>query len=482
MCAAAAIALAIFGAFREYLFGALVSVRWTHAVFAALAVVAVRHALTPRPTLLHTARRGFESVRARPALSDAALAFVLTRPAVLLVGLLALSAIGAPPSAAGSIGRDPLATLPDRFDAGWYAGIADEGYEWQHRFDRQQNLAFFPAYPLLMRAAGAAIGATDRTLNRDTRLLRYQWAGLFVSLAAFFWAAWYLSRIARDLLGEERATTAVLLLAAYPFAIFYSAAYTESLFLLAALGAWYHFRRAEWMRAALWGLVAGLSRPNGFMLSAALGLLALGAADARSAGSPEGLHYDGDSSGRPLVAQAFRPAKRPAGSPEGRYDRHTAIQLAVAAMPVVGMLLFTLYVYQRTEIWFAWARMHGAWGRSFSVGTLTPVGSAPGLLQLAMAYPFQALNTLGLSFALAMAWPVWRKLGAAWAAFILLNILPPLLSGGVLSMGRLTSTLFPLFLALAAIVPPRAAMAIAAAFGILQGFAAALFFTWRELF
>ena len=57
--------------------------------------------------------------------------------------------------------------------------------------------------------------------------------------------------------------------------------------LLSALGAWYHFRRAEWMRAAAWVLVAGFSRPIGFMLSVALGLLALGVADARSAGSPD---------------------------------------------------------------------------------------------------------------------------------------------------------------------------------------------------
>jgi hypothetical protein len=49
-------------------------------------------------------------------------------------------------------------------------------------------------------------------------------------------------------------------------------------------------------------------------------------------------------------------------------------------------------------------------------------------------------------------------------------------------MGRLTSTLFPLFLSLAAVVPPRSVLAWAAGFGIGQGLCAALFFTWRELF
>ena len=35
------------------------------------------------------------------------------------------------------------------------------------------------------------------------------------------------------------------MLAAYPFALFFGALYTESLFLLAAVGAFYHFRRRE---------------------------------------------------------------------------------------------------------------------------------------------------------------------------------------------------------------------------------------------
>jgi hypothetical protein len=381
------------------------------------------------------------------------LAFWLTRPAVLLVGLLSVTAIGAAPSASGGIGRDPLTTLPGRFDSGWYADIAYDGYEWQRRFDRQQNLAFFPAVPLLMRAAGALVGP-GADAARDEWILRYTWAGLVIALAAFFWAAWYLSRIAREFLDDERATAAVLLLAAYPFAIFYSAAYTESLFLLASVGAWFHFRHAHWARAAAWGLVAGLSRPNGFLLAVPLGLLALGLRDAPAAANPD--------------------------TPRIRANRWGA--LAAAAAPAAGMLLFTVYIHQLTDIWFAWARMHGAWGRTLGGVTLAPVGSAAGLLHLAAAHPFQALNTAGLVFALALVWPVWRKLGPAWAAYLLVMVLPPLAAGGVLSMGRVSSTLFPAFLALAAVLSSRLALACAALFGIGQGLAAALFFTWRELF
>ncbi len=74
-------------------------------------------------------------------------------------------------------------------------------------------------------------------------------------------------------------------MAAYPFAVFFSAPYTESLFLLGAVAAVYHFRRASGLQAAAWGLLVGLTRPNGCFLSIVLALpivespLALGVSD-----------------------------------------------------------------------------------------------------------------------------------------------------------------------------------------------------------
>ena len=65
---------------------------------------------------------------------------------------------------------------------------------------------------------------------------------------------------------------------------------------------------------------------------------------------------------------------------------------------------------------------------------------------------------------------------------IVVNVLPPLLAGGVLSMGRVTSTLFPIFLALAAILPRTMVAPVVISFAVIQGLASVLFFTWRELF
>ena len=456
-CGLLAAGLFVSGGFRDVIGGSPISITWLHVAFVAVAVAAVRHAAVPRPGLLGSIQDAGLWLRARPALADATLAFWMTRPAVLLIGFLAVATFGFPDTVQElSVSREPARALPARWDAQWYAGIAAYGYEWQYRFDRQQNLAFFPAYPILIRGVGLATGAYRAGLPSDRQIARLTWCGLAISLVACFWALWYFARLSREILTAERARDAVVLIAAYPFAIFFSAAYTESVFLLAALGAWHHVRREEPIKAAAWGLVAGLARPNGCFLSIPLGLIALGLRDAGSSES--------------------RIQRSPAGMTRA---------LAVAAMPGVGMLLFTAYLHHLTGLWFAWSRMHEAWGRVFGAEALTgfvDLLRSGNLLALAADHPYDAINGLGLVFALAMAWPVGRRLGAAWAIFVLANVLAPLSAGGLLSLGRLTSTLFPLFLALAAVLPSRSAVAVSAGFGVLQGLLAALFFTWRAVY
>ena len=155
-------------------------------------------------------------------------------------------------------------------------------------------------------------------------------------------------------------------------------------------------------------------------------------------------------------------------------------------MPGIGMLLYSAYVQRLTGSFFGWARLHEAWGRSYS--GLAPVERAygwitdEGLLHVVEGVPFDTLNSMGLIFALLMLWPIYRRLGPALALFVLVNVVPPMLAGGVLSIGRLTATLFPVFLALAAVLPPRVVTAFIILFAAGQGLAAALFFTWRPLF
>jgi hypothetical protein len=437
-------------------------------IYIAGCVQVVRHLIWPTPSAISRLRDLRVTIDARPHVAAALRGFVMTRPAVFVVAVAAVITIGVTTSGF-VLSRDPVANLPARFDAGWYADIALDGYTWDHTFQRQRNIAFFPALPLLMRPVGAVLGMYEEGPSRERKMLRGLWGGVVISLAAFLWALYYVSRLADDLIGPERAPAAVLLLAAYPFAIYFNAPYTESLFLLGTAGACAHFLRRDWVSASLWGLLAGLSRPNGCFLCVPLAILAVQGRDPR-------FPYNG--------------SRIPAGIDDAQSResvRRVAGKLMVAAMPGVGMMLFTLYLYQLTGgVWFAWARSHEAWGRSFQgfapVVSLAQRFGGQSVLQLVTENPYNAINAAGVLFAVLMLYPVFRTLGLAWGMFVVVNLLPPLAAGGLLSMGRLTSTLFPLFLALAALVPARTIPGWTAAFGIAQGLCATLFFTWRSLF
>jgi hypothetical protein len=429
-------------------------------LYAAGSVQILRHLLWPRPSLLRRLQEIRAAVVARPNVAAAMRAFVATRPAILATAFMAVITLGFPETPGFVLSRDPMANLPARYDAGWYGDVAIDGYTWDHTFQRQRNIAFFPALPMLMRPVGMVFGMYDETASRDRRLLRALWAGVFISLAAFFWALYYVTRLASDLIGPERAAGASLLLAAYPFALFYNAPYTESLFLLGSVAACDHFRRREWRAASLWGLFVGLTRPNGCFVAVPLAVLGF---------------------------EQWCQSRSAAGSPAVRADATgVAIRAVVAAMPGVGMLVFTVYLHRLTGVWFAWARSHEAWGRSYRgvepiVGFIQRLSSEP-FLQVVANNPSNTLNALGVLFGLALLYPVFRRLGPAWGVFVIVNLIPPLFAGGLLSMGRLSATLFPLFLALAAIVAPRNVPVWAAVFGIAQGLCAALFFTWRDLY
>ncbi len=158
-----------------------------------------------------------------------------------------------------------------------------------------------------------------------------------------------------------------------------------------------------------------------------------------------------------------------------------------AAMPGIGVLLFSAYVWHLTGNPLAWEEGHAAWGRTYNgLGAL--VSQRADWLWHGGVYAYTSgnsgdlVNVLGAIFVLATAWPVARRLGTAYALFILVNILPPLAAGGFLSAGRFSSVLFPSFVWLASALPARQRATWIASFMAGQALCAALFYTWRPLY
>ena len=205
--------------------------------------------------------------------------------------------------------NNELVNLQARWDANWYLGIVTEGYHFvPNQPGLQQSIAFFPAYPMLVRGVGRILGG---------RLTSYIGAGMMVSFAAFFGALAYLYALARDTLDEDEARFALWALATYPFALFFGAIYVEPLMLLGMTATFYHFTHARFGRAALWGLLVGLTKTNGFLLSIPLAMLAV--------------------SGPTTRAHRAEPSDR-AGEDGARWSIVKAI--SAAAMPGIGMTNF----------------------------------------------------------------------------------------------------------------------------------------------
>lgn len=122
--------------------------------------------------------------------------------------------------------------------------------------------AFFPGYPLLMRLLAPVVGGSVVV------------AGLVISWGAGALAAVLLHRLA-ERQARGSGTWAVVFLAVAPFGVFFSAVYTESLFLALSLGAWLLAQRRQWWWAGLLAAGASTVRINGLFLVLALAVMYL---------------------------------------------------------------------------------------------------------------------------------------------------------------------------------------------------------------
>jgi hypothetical protein len=100
--------------------------------------------------------------------------------------------------------------------------------------------------------------------------LSYADAGFVVSLLASLAAAWGIFAVTEHVYGNRAAVCAVLLWAVLPVGIVQSMAYSESLF--TALAAWslYAVLTGRWLTAGTSALLAGLTRPVGLAVVAAV--------------------------------------------------------------------------------------------------------------------------------------------------------------------------------------------------------------------
>lgn len=151
--------------------------------------------------------------------------------------------------------------LWNQWDSPRYLQIARDGYVGDG--EDAKNIVFYPLYPAL-------VALVDLVVENQVR------SALVVSTLASIALAIAFHELVRREHSEEAATRAVLFLFCFPTGFFLHVYYTESVYLLCAVGFWlaYRARESTASRSTLFGVgvLAGLARVNGLSLSLAAGV------------------------------------------------------------------------------------------------------------------------------------------------------------------------------------------------------------------
>jgi hypothetical protein len=207
-------------------------------------------------------QRALTRIKISAAWRDAAWIFFLSR---LMILLMTYIGTGIFPVASTLQPQSLISRLRDwnHYDAIAYATIAHQGYSDPH------YAAFFPLWPLLIHILGIPFGGTSTA---------YYVVGLLMANVLFFFALVLFHQLVSREFDPAIAKAALLYLAFYPYAIFFFAGYTESLFVLLALGIFLLLRRQQmryWWLAGLLGALATATRSTGIVLMVPIFVVAL---------------------------------------------------------------------------------------------------------------------------------------------------------------------------------------------------------------
>jgi len=346
-----------------------------------------------------------------PSLRAAAFVFVLTRALVFLVFIITThTTFKEPPSDFGQKAQNvrivirrysipqELRGLATRSDGAWYIQIAKSGYE-QRPFDlvREHNWAFFPLYPLTIRAVAGFTG-------------NYRLVGIVLS-NLFFFAALLLLHKTVIAFGNDRslANRAIFYIAAFPTSYFFSLPWTSSLFLLLTVSSFLAAKKHVWWLAGICAGLASATRYEGIFLLPALLIF----------------YWQSNRSFKPradLLGLLFAP---------------------------LGLLTFMSYLYAITGNAFAFVDAQAAWKVrwGFFLQPLATFLISP--FELSAGWNFRALNFAAAVLALICG-IVWLKRREwAWSFYIFISVITPLSTVTLEGHTRYVTVLFPVFVMLA---------------------------------
>lgn len=314
----------------------------------------------------------------------------------------------------------------NRWDSLNYQKLAQFGYSATGEF--KPLLVFYPLYPWTVRLFAF--------ITRD-----YLVSAFLVSTLASLVTAIVLQRLVEMDYSKELAQRAVWFLFIFPTSYFLHIGYTESLFLMLALGCVFAARKQRWLLAGLFGALTCLTRANGLVLVPAL-----------------------------LVEAAHQYWST-------RRWQWQCLWIGIAPLGFVGYLLLNKHV---TGDAFAFTSlMQQFFGKSLSA-PWTGIADAIGSLSRnpSDAEMIGTQEVLFIALGLVCTIVSWFKLRPVYSAWMTGNWLLFVSVSFVLSVPRYTLTMFPIYILFSMLAARRVWLAVITFWSILYLSLFASLFTW----
>jgi hypothetical protein len=326
--------------------------------------------------------------------------FVVTRISLIAIAELAAAIIGQRPGEHIAESTNPLLSVWARWDAVHYLDIAASGYY-------GTDMAFFPLYPILIHLATPLVG---------NALI----ASLIISNVACFFGLLFFYKLVEHQYNRSVAQRAVFYISIFPTAIFFSAAYTESLFFALTVASFYYIREHRWVTAGVIGGLAALTRSEGVLLVV------------------------------PYAIELFTPVG-------GSFFFHVstsarAVRAALGGILIpcgLGLYMAWLTVLNGDPLYFSHVQAH--WNRHLAPPWVS-VWHSIHTIAVAKSGATEADQSLQLTFtALMIAILVAGcvRLRPSFTAYMALSIVVPMSTSSLMSMQRFALVLFPMFIILA---------------------------------
>ena len=285
-------------------------------------------------------------------------------------------------------GNHSFADLMCKWDCKWYLTIINNGYDEHLRTTPKvwaglANWAFFPLYPYLVRIISVIIQ------------IKASLVGIILNQGFVLLALMIFYKYLKIYVDELNSRFGVLILAFSPFSIYFASLYTEALFLLLSLAAFYFMESKKPFLAAICGGLLSATRPIGCMF---------------------------------VIPFCYNLIKK--------HGIKTRI-VFYAIIAVSGLLCYMLFLYFKTGDCLAFHTVQKGWGRhGFDTRHL-----GYQLWKMLTDYHNSLIFLVALGLSIYLLFSGYVK----EAMFNFLAIIPGVLTGTMMSEGRFSGTLFTFY-------------------------------------